>query len=72
MRPKVDVEDVSVEEEIPYRRLLDILQDYLRADMDAATVEYCRDDILRNICGCSDNEIRALGFGYILEEVITG
>ena len=59
--------DEPLSGKIPYDRLFNILHDYLIFDMDAATTEYVRDDVLRNIAGCTDDEIKALGFGCILE-----
>lgn len=60
-------EDIPLDEIIPYERLFDILHDYISQDLDASTSDYVRDDVLRNICGCTDDEIRALGFSYIVE-----
>lgn len=53
--------------DIPYERLLQILQRYVDADLEAASeLSYVR-DLLKDTCGCDDAEIKKLGFGCLLE-----
>lgn len=53
------------EEIIPYERLEQILCDYISNDAEATEISYIR-ETLQDICGCSNEEIIELGFGYLL------
>lgn len=54
------------EEKIPYERLKQILCNYISNDAEAIELSYVR-DILRDVCGCDDDEIIELGFSYLLD-----
>lgn len=47
-------------------RALQILCSYLDFELDATEVGYVF-DVLRDECGCSDEELKELGFGFYLE-----
>lgn len=61
--PRLVMENV-----LPYARLIQILKTYI--DNDA---EYCETSVvydkLTNICGCSLDEIKALGYEYTIPEI---
>jgi hypothetical protein len=52
--------------EITKERVIQILQDYVYNDSEATELSYVR-DVLVNICGCDEAEMRELGFGYIFD-----
>ena len=53
---------------IGYDRLKQILVDYVMNDFEAAAeTEYVR-DILMNICGCTEEEMKELGFGFMIDD----
>lgn len=54
------------EKKLPYERLLQICQEYIECDLYDAESEYVL-QTLRETCGCSDEEIEALGFVYLLD-----
>lgn len=56
------------EYEIPRERLFQILQDYVEADAEAASEAGYIRDMLMDTCGCSKEEMKALGFGYLITE----
>lgn len=51
---------------ISKERVIQILQDYVYNDVEAADTCYVR-DILQDICGCTDDEMEYLGFGFLLD-----
>ncbi len=53
--------------QIPYERLKEILQTYITNDAAYAETEYVR-DVLFDVCGCTPEEIKELGFEYLLND----
>lgn len=47
-------------------RLIDIIGRYVDNDLCAAEPDYVR-EVLRDVCGLTDAEIKALGFGYLFD-----
>lgn len=52
--------------EITKERVIQILQDYVYNDAEATELSYVR-EVLTGVCGCDEEEMRALGFGYIFD-----
>ena len=48
-------------------RLAQMFQDYVMNDVQSADHDYIR-DILYDICGCSDEELEAVGLGFLIRE----
>lgn len=57
---------MNKESTIGYERLKQILNDYISNDAECSEHAYVL-DTLRNVCGCEDEEIREIGFGYLLD-----
>ena len=54
-------------ERLSPERVRQILFNYVMNDFEAAAeTEYVR-DILMNICGCTEEEMEELGFGFLLD-----
>lgn len=57
----------QAKEKMSPERVQQILFDYVMNDVEAvAETEYVR-DILMNICGCTEEEMEELGFGFLLD-----
>ena len=48
-------------------RLADMFQSYVLEDVADADLDYIR-DVLYGICGCSDEELEAVGLGFLVSE----
>lgn len=51
---------------VPYERVVQILQDYVCNDAESAETDYVR-DVLESVCGVTKEEAEALGFGYLFD-----
>ena len=52
---------------ITLERVISILQDYVDNDLGAADPAYVK-EVLTDTCGCSEEELDELGFGWMNEE----
>ena len=48
-------------------RLMEIIQSYVKNDLKTTENEYAI-NVLRNTCGCTDEEIESIGLGYLLDK----
>ena len=64
-----DMEKMKMEttEMVSYERVVQILQDYVCNDAEAAEIGYVR-DILESVCGVTRKEAENLGLGYLFDE----
>lgn len=46
-------------------RLLDIVRNYINNDLESAESSYVL-EVLRDVCGCTDDELKVLGFEYLI------
>ena len=52
---------------VPYERVVQILQDYVGNDAEAAEPAYVADVLFGSVCSMTKEEAEALGLGYLYD-----